>query len=331
MRKLNVKNIAKDKFDSDGGSNVIQIDYLDTTINSPTVAPHQSEVKKANLAGIKLKSKLIQYIHRVETRSKITDETVKSRIIESIKNTINENPDSILDIYFQFWKDIFPTAFERKSMLEIQDKSECLIISDCETDPNQAVEAFELQLQNLITQFPSKIISPTLDMIINSPEKFAKKLDILFKYGIQRFNIIYRNIFDTQDNWITLSQKLYGENIWCNVVGVPNQYYSQKNPYSLISSVFIYGVHSASLQYPRFSKKKKSSTETPTPRTIFTFNSKTGLFEATTMTDDEARAHSINELLEYANKIRQKIMSEKFYSEFIPSQPALYGILHSRI
>ena len=180
--------------------------------------------------------------------------------------------------------------------------------------------------------YPQKIISPTLDLGTNSPQKFADKIDLLFKYGIKRFNVIFRNMIDSQDNWITLSKKIYGKDIWCNLVGVPRQYNSNTDTFSQIASVFVYGVHTASLQYPRFGKTVKSETKDKKsktkPKKIYTFNSSTGFFEiTTTMTEEQARANSINALIEYTKIIHHTIISGKFYSEFVSSQPALLQLL----
>lgn len=334
MTNLNVENVGREQFNNDVGSNVIKVDLVDITINCPMVAPHQSEITKAKRAEIKLKSKLIQYVHRVERKKRITTNKIKNGIIDDLKIVLDANPECLVDIYFQYWKKYFPTEIERQNILEIQVRSGCLIISDYETNPNQSSEQFEKQIQQLLKDYPDKIVSPTLDLGTESVKKFEDKIDLLFKYGIKRFNVIFRNMFDAQDNWIALSKKIYGKDIWCNVVGVPQQYNSSIDPFSLITSVFIYGVHTTSLQYPRFSKKTPNSAikEKPKSKIIYIFNPKTGYFEITsTMTDEEARAYSINALVEYTDIIRQKILSGKFYSEFIQTQPFLYGILHSRI
>ena len=178
-------------------------------------------------------------------------------------------------------------------------------------------------IKEALEKYPKNVICPTLDMGMKPVELFEEKIKMLFKYGIKKFNVIYRHIIDEQDNWIALSKKIYGKNIWCNVVGIPQQYFTKADKFSLITSVFFYGVHTASLQYPRFSKiKKKVIFQKPKVKVIYIFNPSTGYFEKTdTLTEEEARAKSINILIKYSLTIHQKISSKEYYSRFIPTQP----------
>ena len=68
---LRVTNIGKDQFNSNIGSNVIHVEQADIVIDCPMVAAHQSEIKQAKTAAIPLNTKLIQYVHRVESKKKL--------------------------------------------------------------------------------------------------------------------------------------------------------------------------------------------------------------------------------------------------------------------
>ena len=165
-----VTNIGKDPFNSNIGSNVIHVELADTVIDCPMVAAHQSEIKQAKTAAIPLNTKLIQYVHRVESNKKIITKKIKDDIIKNIKTVLDENPECLVDVFFQYWKEYFPSPAERQNILEIQEHAGCLIISDYEINPNQSTTKFEEQLQQLLKTYPQKIISPTLDLGANSPQ-----------------------------------------------------------------------------------------------------------------------------------------------------------------
>ncbi|QUC64405.1 hypothetical protein NsoK4_08245 [Nitrosopumilus sp. K4] len=334
MRNFKIENIGKDRFRNSKkeiGANVISVTLAEKEFEFPTVVPHQSELKKANDTNIKLNSSLLQFVHRVDGNKRIDNDGIRDNIIDKLNSVMEENPKLLVDIFFQFWESFPPTKIEQEYILQIQEKAGCLIISDYETDPHQDIIKFEERLKELIHRFPNKIISPTLDLSTKPPGLFEAKIALLFKYGIKRFNVIYRSIIDEQDNWITLSRMIYGRDIWCNVVGIPQRYYSRTDKFSLIAAVFLYGVHTASLQYPRFSKKAKSKTEQDKKPRIaqqYLFNPTNGYFEEIDeMSDEESRARSINALIKYAAKIRLKIRNQSYYSKFVPSQPSLFKIL----
>lgn len=334
MQKFTIKNIGKDLFQSDLfqiGSNVIHVEIEGSDFDFPMVAPHQSEFAKAKSVGVTLESPLLQFIHRIEQEKRITNDSIMDEITEKLVNFFDENPNLIVDSYFQFWQEFLPTDAERGRILDSQYNAGSLIISDYETEINQSVRKFENQLNESLDNYPKNILSPTIDMALVPVEKLEKKIDLLFKYGIKRFNVIYRSMIDEQDNWITLSKKIYGKNIWCNVVGVPTQYYSQYNKFSLISAVFFYGAHTASLQYPRFPKSSGKPVVKETKKaTVHLFEPNTGYFEIVNdISDERARALSINELVKYSKKIQPKIISKSYYSKFVPTQTHLNSMLQS--
>ena len=293
------------------------------------IAPHQNELGKAKSAGIRLHSPLVQYVHRVEGSKRITSDSIKNEISEKISKVFDENPELIGDSFFQFWQNYPPREPERVRILEAQNEANSLIISDYETNPQQSTNQLEAKLLETLDNYPKNIVSPTLDIGMKPVELFQDKLDLLFDLKIKRFNVIYRSFIDELDNWIALSNKLYAKNIWCNVVGIPQRFYSKQDPFSLISTVFLFGAHTASLQYPRFSKAKK--TELPRKTTkpnVYMFNPNTGYFESNhSMSDEESRARSINALVNYLHSTQQHISAKTYYKKFVNNQFGLYGIL----
>ncbi len=238
MEEFNIENVAADRFNNDDdeiGSNVISVELAEEQLTFPMPVPHQSELKKANDAKIKLKSSMLQFIHRVETDERINTKATKDKIIEKIKIILEDNPDLTVDVFFQFWKDIAPTETERKNILEIQFEAGLLMIADYESNPNQSIEKFEKQLKEVLKKYPKNIICPTLDMGMKPVELFEEKIQILPDHGIKKFNVIYRHIINEQDNWIALSKKIYGKDIWCNVVGIPQQYFTNSDKFVCIN------------------------------------------------------------------------------------------------
>ena len=333
---MKVTNVESDLYQNSNqkiGSNVINIEIAKKQFQFPMVAPHQSELAKAQAFNIKLNSPLLQFIHRVEKSKRITDDIIKEHITENLRKIIESNPTLIVDSFFQFWQEYLPTLKERNNILDIQYQAGSKIISDYETKQNQSLTRFEKQISTAIPQFQNRIYSPTLDIGTISVELFEEKIDLLFEYSVKRFNIIYRSFIDTQDNWIALSKKLYQKKIWCNVVGIPQQYYSTLNKFSLVAAVFFYGAHTASLQYPRFppASDKPSSDETYAKTSLsHRFNVGTGKFEIIdNESTDKSRANSVNDLIAYTSVIKPKIISKTYYSEFIPTQPGLSGLLQT--
>ena len=328
---ISIKNIGSDRFNDQIGSNAIQIKIGDQIIDTPMIAAHQSELKRAQKSSISLNTNLVQYIYKVRKKELIDNSQIKNKITKDIKTIIDKNPKCIVDVFFQYGKNYFPLQVERKNILQIQNDAGCPFISDYESNPNQSVSEFKEQLQQTLQKYPDKIICPTLDLVMDSSEKFSQKIDLLLECGIRRFNVIYRNMTDHQDNWITLSEKIYGKDIWCNLVGVSSQYPTNKHTtikYSYIAQAFLYGVHTASLQYPNFSQDLKESIKKKKRSGEYTFNSISGCFNiTTTMTQDQARANSINAIIEYLQKIRTLIISQKYYSDFVVTNPRLLHLL----
>lgn len=332
MSRFSITNIGSDLYESEEkkiGANVIRVELAEKEFQFPMIAPHQNELEKAKSAGIRLHSPLVQYVHRVEGSRRITSDSIKNEISEKISKVFDENPELIGDSFFQFWQNYPPRDSERVRILEAQHEANSLIISDYETNPQQSTNQLEAKLLETLGNYPKNIVSPTLDIGMKPVELFQDKLDLLFDLKIKRFNVIYRSFIDELDNWIALSNKLYAKNIWCNVVGIPQRFYSKQDPFSLISTVFLFGAHTASLQYPRFSKAKKTELpRKPTKPNVYMFNPNTGYFESNnSMSDEESRARSINALVNYLHSAQQHISVKTYYKKFVSNQFGLYGIL----
>jgi len=128
-------------------------------------------------------------------------------------------------------------------------------------------------------------------------------------------------------NWIELSKRIYGKDIWCNVVGVPQRYLSSTNTISLTSIVFLYGVHTVSLGYPTI---RKNNSKQKSKMKIYQFNSTTHRFDKTTeVTNVQSRARSINSQISQLKMALPHIVNETYFSKFVKSKPALFDILQS--
>ena len=325
--RIRIRNVGIDiheSLHSIVGANAVGATVAHHKLKFPMVSPHQSELLKSENSKIFLKSPLFQYIHVPRKNNKINEKLTKKEVTEDYKTLIDEHPELIADFYYQYYPNYPPNNREVDAILDIQRDADAVILSDYESNPEQTVDKFESQILNLRRNNRKYVPSPTLDIGMQTIGLFAKKVDKLIKYKFQRFNVIYRPILTHQVNWIDLSHRLLEKHIWCNVVGIPHRFLSSTNPISLLSTPFLYGVHSTSLGYPiiRNTKKKKKLSK-------YNFNNKTYLFDKVhNISESESRVISINKQVDELAVVRRHIIKRTFYSKYIPTKSGLLEALN---
>lgn len=323
--EIKIKNVGFDLYESQ--HNLIAVNAADATIENnelqlPMVSAHQSELLKSEEAKIFLKSPLFQYVHVPRKQNKINEKLTKDSVTQNYKNLIEKYPNLVADFYYQYYEKYPPKESERDAILDIQRNAGAIILSDYEIDPEQSVDKFESQILGLRNNNSKYVLSPTLDINIETIGLFAKKIDKLLEHKFQRFNVIFRSISTHQANWIDLSHRIFLKDIWCNVVGVPQRYLSNTNRISLLSTPFLYGVHSTSLGYPIIRKKKNG------PMSKYNFNNTTYHFdEIQNISDPESRTISINDQVDELKIARKHIIKKTFFSKYIPTKSGLLETL----
>lgn len=323
--QIKIKNVGFDFHESP--HNLIGVNAVDATLvhynlEFPMISSHQSELSKSEDAKILLKSPLVQYIHLPKKGNKINEKITKDSVTENYKTLIEKHPELVIDFYYQYYPNYPPNDKERDAILDIQRNAGSIILSDYEINPNQTVDEFESQILDLQNNNSKYVLSPTLDIGMQTIGLFAKKIDKLIEHKFQRFNVIYRSIFTYQVNWIELSHKIFEKDIWCNVVGVPQRYLSNTNTISLLSTILLYGVHSASLGYPIIRKKKNAQPSK------YNFNNTTFHFDKVkNLSDAQSRAISINEQVEELKIARKHIIQKTFFSEYVQTKNGLLEAL----
>ena len=326
--RIRIKNEGIDVYESPHsivGANAVSTTIKHHKLKFPMISPHQSELIKAENAKIHLKTPIVQYVHVPRKRNKIYEKSTKETITEDYKNLIEKYPELVADFYYQYYPDYPPNDKERSAILDIQRDAGATILSDYESNPEQSVEKFESQILALRKNNRKYVPSPTVDAGITTIGLFAKKIHKLVKHKFQKFNVIYRPILTYQVNWIDLSHKLLQKHIWCNVVGIPRRFLSNTNPISLLSTPFLYGVHSTSLGYPMKIRKTKKN-KIPSK---YNFNNTTYYFDKVhNISESESRAISINEQADELKIARKHIIKRTFYSKYIPTKSGLFEVLN---
>ncbi len=328
---MNIKNIGADEYIGklySIYSNASSASLGHWNSNFPILSPHQSELDDAEHAKIKLNCTTSQYVYRPRKKIDITSNK-KQNIINNYQLLIKKYPTILWDFYYQYYPKYLPTEQEREAIIDIQKQAGAIIISDYESNIEQSAIKFEKQILELRSNNDGYVVSPTVDIGIKTIGLFGEKIQKLIDNGFERFNVVYRSIYDQQVNWIELSKKIHGVDIWCNVVGISQRYLSNANPISLTSIVYLYGVHTASLGYPTIRNHKTKSKPKPKMK-ILNFDSKTHTFEETTQISNvQSRAHSINSQISQLELSIPHIVNKTYYSKFIKSKPDLYSVLSS--
>lgn len=331
MTEILVENIAKEKTDVKDqilGVNVIEVTIDDKKIEFPNIAVINSELQKAEDLKTSLDTNLIQLYHQVQRKSPLTRKETKNNIISKYTNLKNKYPNSILDIGYDFIKDYKKREAERQAILEIQKTLKTLFLSDIEVNMEQSVEAFASQLENLENPH-NQIICPTIDLEIVTPGLFAAKVDYILEKKYPRFNVKFAPFDANYINWLRLSQRIFGKNVWCNMTSVTKGYFHTTPPQrSLLACTFLYGIHTASHDYMRFIKKKDDKPyEKPKENTGRVLDRNSLCYNKMEISPEEAVVESMNNLSKEIEKIKEHVRKETFFSEYVPKSKALSGEL----
>jgi len=301
------------------GANAIWIKIDGIRYELPRVVPNKAELDYSNSAGIALNSPFFQHVSTTLDVNSILDVTRAARITDEYRKYLDSH--GIGDFYFQFPQSKILTDRIRQQIHQIQNNAGAKIITDYELSREQSIDEFERQITETRNRYRKHLVSPTLDLGILQENLFAEKLEILFDKGFKRFNVIYRSIPQNITNWIDLTQGIHGKDVWCNVVGVTPRWH-RSSMVSMISTVFLFGVHTVSMGYPWGG--------TPGARP-YLFNSGTHRFNLAQPGTpyDNSRAVSYVDMQLEADLARQHIINGTYYTTHVPSKQGLRRSLNS--
>ncbi len=233
-------------------------------------------------------------------------------------------PNSILDIGYDFIKNYKKREAERQSILEIQKTLKTLFLSDIEVNREQSVEDFASHLENLENPH-NQIICPTIDLEIVTPGLFTAKLDYILEKKYPRFNVKFASFDTNYINWLRLSQRIFGKDVWCNMTSVTKGHFHTTPPQkSLLACTFLYGVHTASHNYRRFGKFNDDKPyEKPKEITGRVLDRNSLCYNKMRISPEEAVVESMNNLSREIEKIKEHVKKETFFSEYVPKRKAL--------
>lgn len=321
--RINVSNVGNDLFV--GPNRTIGVNAIDVEINGkklrlPAVVPNKIETQYSQRAGIRIDTSIIQYVKRIYDISYLRNPTNCVETINEYRGMIVRNPESILDFYLQYPQGKKIKDSDREIIHDIQRKAGALILSDYETDPEQDVGVFESQVLDLQRTNPRHVVCPTLDIGMRPEGLFAKKLDVVIK-NFDRFNVIYRSIKENTDKWAQLSERLYEQKVWCNVVGVSQRWFG-KNMISNNSRVFLFGAHTASQGYPWIGASNAKLA-------LLNGNSMCYDIVSRGMTYEETRSESLRAHRHQLILSRPQIINGTYYESYVPSKRGLVQTLIS--
>lgn len=323
--KIRVQNTGQDQVEILSGRsndslhvNSIETIYNKTKYEMPAVAANTVELEYFNKSKVQPQTQLIQAVVRSLNKAEIHDKEKLSKIKKQYRDLFTQNTDSIIDFYFQHPQSINLDKNERKLIHEIQYDANATILSDHESNRDQSEDDFEVEMLETRDKYKDITVSPTIDIGIQEEHLVGKKIDKILENGFSRFNIIFRSIRDNHINWIDLSQKIAGRNVWVNVVGVARRWYNPKLRISQMSRVFLYGVHSASQGYPW-----RGADNMPP----YTLNEKTLCYDLMrNMSYEESRAKSTNSQQQVLSSSIPHIKKRSFYKTYVPSK---FGLNYS--
>ncbi len=332
MTDVVVENIAQDKIDlKDGmlGVNVIEVTIYGKKFEFPNVAAIKSELEKAEDLDTNLDTNLVQLYHQVKIKNPLANKQTKNNIMKKYSDLKGKYPNSIIDIGYDFLKGYSKTEADRQAILEIQRTLRSVFLSDIEINREQSVDAFAAQLKSIENPH-NQIICPTIDIEIITPGLFEAKLDYIIEKGYSRFNVKFSSFDKHYVNWIRLSQKIFGKNVWCNVTAVIKGHFTTVPPHrSLLACTFLYGVHTASHNFRRFPRKKNDEKERRKSKEVFGYVLDRNILSYNKMriTPEEAVVKSMNNLSKEIEKIKEHVKKGIFFSEYVPKRKALFDEL----
>ncbi|WP_268543660.1 hypothetical protein [Candidatus Nitrosotenuis cloacae] len=323
--KISVQNTGDDKINilSGGLNDSLHVNSIETIHNKtkyemPAVAANTVELEYFNKSKVRPKTQLVQAVVKTLNKTEIHNKERLSKIKKQYQDLFLQNTDSIIDFYFQHPQAINLDKNERKIIHEIQYDANATILSDHESNRNQNEDDFEAEILETRDKYKDITVSPTIDIGVQEEHLAGKKIDKILDNDFSRFNVIFRSVPDNHPNWIDLSQKIAGRNIWVNVVGVTQRWYNPKLRISQMSRVFLYGVHSASQGYPW-----RGTANTP----AYILNEKTLCYDFDrNMSYEKSRAESNNIQQQVLFNSIPYIKKKLFYKTFVPSK---FGLNHS--
>lgn len=328
MTSLIVENIAKEEYDVGEkkiGPNVIEATIGNVTLQLPDAAAMKSEIDKAEKLDIRIDTKFIQYFYQVQNRYPITNHHYRENITKTFADLMVKYPNHVSDINFDFVKDHIITSEEIDAILRIQKDVKSPFLSIIEPDKEQSLEDFTAQLENIENPH-DQIVCPSIDLDTKTPGLVAKKIACVLEKKYPRFNVKYSSLYTRYNNWLDLSEGIFGKDVWCNITSIPRGYFNGLPPHrSLLACTFLYGVHTASHGYGRRPKKSGDSEEIKKPdeytRRLLDPNS--FYYNETDMSYNQSIINSMNNICSEMKKIRQHVIDNTFVTKYLPRKSGL--------
>lgn len=336
MVNLIVENIESEKYDINNrfiAVNAIKATIGEAEFEFPSPAPIKSELDAAIEAKEEITPKLFQYFYQIQERYPLTRNATCNNITTTFKKLIADNPSRIGDICFDFLSNHEITSEERDAILKIQRDSDSLFLSDIETNKEQDTAALEAEIDS-IDNPKDQIVCPTLDLSTVTPGVFSAKLDFILERKFPRVNVKFASLDTYYVNWLDLAERIYKKDIWCNLTSIPRGYFNADPPFkSLLACVFLYGVHTASHNYPRRPKKnkdepKKEIKKDPSEWPSRLLNRNTLYFDDSSLSYYQSRVRSINNQHLETNLYTDLIKGKTFFAEYSSKKKALTDELH---
>ncbi len=293
----------------------INVTFGDKSFSSPEIAANSTDLKCFESCELTPKLNLIQFIRRSYFISDLDYSDKISRITQKYKKLIDSNPSSIPNFHYQYPMKQNLGKKKRKTLETIQKDAGASILSTYESNRTQSVNDFKTELLESKDEYDEYEISPSLDIGIVDEGLFDEKLDFIVS-NFKRFNIIYRSMNKHHDNWITLSERISGRNIWAHVVGIIPLLSGKKQKISNLSRIFLFGVHSAS---QGFSWKPTVSDD------VILFNPKTICYEESSrrMSYEESRVNSFIAQKDELRVAKRNMHDQTYFSKYVPSKLGL--------
>ena len=325
--RINVKNVGRERFVSPSGntltSNSIDVGVAGLGIELQRSVPNQREISYAEGVGMRtLGTPLFQVVRQFKHLSVFRRPPEIIQATNQYRDLLTARPNSLGDWHLQYPQRVNLTQSDRSIVHQIQINAGALILSDVEIDREQDESAFESDIVALKNQYPNKVVCPTIDTGTRTDGLFGRKVDKILKNGFDRFNVINRSIENTNNfpNWIDLSEKILGKDVWCNVVGAPLRWHG-RDRIAQISRPFLFGVHSVSLGLPWMYGKVKP----------FTLNGQTFCFDQAPagVSYGQARADSVLTQDRELGTARSNTINGTFFRRYVPSRYGLHISLRS--
>jgi len=299
---------------------VIQGNLNGIDFEFPSPAATHKDIERANRTRIPITTNIVQYYYQNQYNNSLQKIKHAGELIKKFERLIKNNPNSFVDINFDYINNYKMTKQEREFIIKLQGETSSLFITDYEIDMNQDLTSLKNNLDEIKMNYPKKIICPSIDLN-TIPQIFKQKIEYLVD-ECQRININFGGFINRQENWLTLSKTIFNKPIWCNVVNLQRKFDTFGEPFASNSSIaFAYGIHTISVGSPRIRldedpekrAKQQEKLENPIARIL---NKNTLYYEETKKhTKPQADVKSFINQQEEANVMRKSIGKE-FFKEY---------------